>query len=450
MAQTINTRSGTALAIIALLSAGLMIGLGYRVEQHEFSELWLYYGPLFGLYVLTLWMEWNEREVLLLFGLGLLLRLVLLGTFPGLSDDIYRFVWDGRLWLQGYNPFDQLPAHYMQAGNEAPGLTPALYDQLNSPGYYTIYPPVAQLTFALSSWIVPGNIYGSALSLRSFLFLCELGSLILIWRLLHHFDLPVKRGLIYALNPLIIIEITGNLHYEGAMIFFLLLSLWLLAHSRWTASAIALALSVASKLLPLMFFPLLIRRLGWRRSYWYFPLTGFAILLLFLPLVSATFIENFSQSLDLYFRKFEFNGSLYYLLRWIGFQIVGYNLIATFGPILAMITFTGILSIAWLEKRPDWRNLPEKMLFAISLYLLLTTTIHPWYVSLPVVLCLFTHFRYPVLWSGLIMLTYINYSYPTYFENLWVVALEYVLVGGYFAWEFWVKKLEPTRRREIV
>jgi hypothetical protein len=424
------------LAILLLFLTG---GLGYTVQQSEFGELWMWYGPLFGLYLWTLWREWTDWEVWLLFGTAFLMRLLLIGALPGLSDDLYRFVWDGRLWVQGYNPFDHLPVYYLEEGLSIRGLTPALYEQLNSPEYYTIYPPVAQGTFALAAWFFPEDLLGSAIVLRSFLLLCELGSLWLIWRLLKHFQLPLSRGLIYALNPLIIIEITGNLHYEGAMIFFLLLAFWQLVRNQWMVSAVALALSVASKLLPLMFFPFFLRRLGRLGSMRYFSVAGIVIAASFLPLVSAQFIENFGSSIDLYFRKFEFNASIYYLLRWYGFQMVGYNMIGEYGPALAEAVITGILLMTVLEEKPNWEKLPEKMLFAISLYLLLTTTVHPWYTSLPIVLCLFTRYRYPVVWSGLIMLTYVNYSYPEYHENLWIVAVEYLAVAGWFVWETWFR-----------
>lgn len=188
-----------------------------------------------------------------------------------------------------------------------------------------------------------------------------------------------------------------------------------------------------------MFFPFLLRRLGRLGSIRYFPVAAIVITASFLPLVSTQFIENFGSSIDLYFRKFEFNASIYYLLRWYGFQMVGYNMIGEYGPALAEAVITGILLMTILEEKPNWEKLPEKMLFAISLYLLLTTTVHPWYTSLPIVLCMFTRYRYPVVWSGLIMLTYVNYSYPEYHENLWVVALEYLVVTGWFVWESWWK-----------
>jgi alpha-1,6-mannosyltransferase len=415
----------------------LTIGLGYFVEQSGFYRIIGFYGPLFLLYLLAYRLIDGDREGEISFFLilAVVLRGVLVFATPALSDDVYRFVWDGRLLLQGINPFDHLPAHYIENGIRVPGIDKALFRELNSPGYFTVYPPVAQGTFLVAAWLFPASVWNSAVVMKLFLFACEIGTLWLLVRLLAHFRLPRKNVLLYALNPLVIVEVMGNLHYEGAMVFFLLLAFWLLLKEQWAFSAVAMGLSIASKLLPLMFLPFLIRRLGWRRSASYFAVVGVVLLLLFFPLTSGVFFSNFGESLDLYFRKFEFNASVYYLVRWVDFQRLGYNNIARIGPWLATITATGILLFTIFERKLSYRTLPSRWLFAICLYLFLTTTVHPWYVSLPVVLCLFTRFRFPILWSGLIFFTYINYSYSPYWENLWVVALEYGLVFGFMIWE---------------
>ncbi len=271
--------------------------------------------------------------------------------------------------------------------------------------------------------------------MKTVFLLAEGGSIWLIWRLLRAFQLPEKKVLLYALNPLILLELTGNLHFEAVMVFFLLLALWWLHRERWAWSAVAMGLSVATKLLPLLFLPLLIGKLGWRVSIRYFILVGITVLGLFFPLLNIELLNHFGESLHLYFQRFEFNGSIYYLLRWIGFQWKGYNLIGTIGPLLAILSGVGILAVAWRERKRSWSRLPEAMLWCICIYLLLATTVHPWYLSLPVLCCLFTQYRFPILWSGLVMLTYINYSYPAYHENLWVVGLEYLCVGGFFLLE---------------
>lgn len=456
--------------VISFLLVILTYQLGYTVQQSDFSQILTYYIPFFLLYVLIFigvsqsfkgkkegfsipsTLNWSiSKPILFFLLLGIFLRGILVFSLPNLSDDIYRFIWDGRLILNGVNPFDQLPKYYIENDVQLAGITPQLFAKINSPEYFTIYPPVAQFTFAFSCWLFPNSILGSSIVMKLFLFAFEIGSLILIIKILRHFRLPQKNVLLYALNPLIIVEITGNLHFEGGMIFFFLLSVWfilsplpsktsILPEKRIIFSAVAMGLSIASKLLPLIFLPFLIKRLGWKKSLQYFSIIGLTLIVLFSPLISDVFINNFGKSLNLYFQKFEFNASLYYALRWVGYQIKGFNLIHVLGPVLAMITFSGILTMAYLERDISWRSLFQKCFWAICLYLFCTTTVHPWYVSLPIVLCLFTNFRFPILWSGFVMLTYINYSYNPYFENLWVVCIEYIAVLGLLIFEVFRNK----------
>ena len=405
---------------------GLII-IAFFIERSNFYTLISLYATLFGLSILA-YRNANDRQTIFFFlGIAILSRLTLIFSFPNLSDDIFRFIWDGKLWHNGINPFDNLPSNYAENGFPN-GLNTELYNLLNSKNYFTIYPPVAQFTFYIATFT--NDFWWNAVIMKIFLFASEVGTIYLLYQLI-----PNKKILLYALNPLIILEIMGNLHFEGAMIFFLLLAFFLLKKEKNNLSAIAFALSIVSKLLPLMFLPFLIHKLGWRKSLQYFIIVGSVTVALFYPLLGTFFIKNFGNSLNLYFQKFEFNASLYYVLRWFGFQISGFNLIHILGPILAAIVGITILAKALKNKNTDLNALPQQWLFAITLYLFCTTTIHPWYTALPIVLCLFTNFRYPIIWSALIFLTYINYSYAEYFENLWLVSLEYLVVFGYLGWE---------------
>lgn len=409
-------------------------GLGFGIRQDQFWPVAGYYLLAFAGYF---WAIRSAKPDTLGFWLmvAIGLRLLLVFAFPALSDDIYRFVWDGRLLVAGYNPFDHLPGWYLENGPAIPGIDQALYDQLNSPEYYTIYPPVAQFVFAVACWLFPTSLFGSALVMKLFLLAAEIGTLYFLVRLLDHWQLPRQNALWYALNPLMMVEIVGNLHFEGMMVFFLVLGLWWYRQGKLGLSGLAWALSVASKLLPLLFFPYLIQRLGWRRSFLFFSWVLVLLIALWLPLFNASFLANFGDSFDLYFRRFEFNGSLYFLIRWFGYQFSGFNLIRYIGPILALLVFVTIMSTALFDRDRSTQKLPHRWLFAIVLYLACATTVHPWYTALPLVLCVFTPFRFPVLWTALIPLTYITYQTDPYQENLWVVALEYALVGGFLIWE---------------
>ena len=437
--------AGARVAAAALVWLASLAVLLYGPGQADFTYLLSAYTVAFVAYLYLL--KQGERLPLpYMLVLAVVARVVALPAWPQLSDDIYRFVWDGRLLVQGWNPFAHLPTYYLALEEPPAGIHTALFQQLNSPEYFTVYPPVAQAVFALGAWLFPHSIWGHALVVKLFLFVCALGTVALLPKMMRRLGLPAQRACIYLLNPLVIVEVMGNVHFEGAMVFFLLLAFWWLVAGRWGWSAVAMSLSIAAKLLPLMFLPFFIRLLGWRRSLTYFAIIGAALLLLFAPLLSEAFLAGFSSSLDLYFRRFEFNASVYYLLRWVGYQITGYNEIALIGPVLALGTFLGIVvaavfSFPAVQLRSSASRLPIlQFLFAITLYLAFSPTVHPWYVCLPLFLCSFLPLRYPVLWSGLIMLTYINYSYQPYWENLWVVALEYTGVAAFLVLELRVLK----------
>ncbi|MCB0639246.1 MAG: hypothetical protein KDC54_21615 [Lewinella sp.] len=408
--------------------------LGYGVAQTTFDRILPAFALAFLAYVQL--MRGPALPLYFWLAVAILLRLILAPAWPVLSDDLYRFVWDGRLLIHGYNPFDHVPSWYLEHSQRIPGIDADLFAQLNSPEYYTIYPPVAQAVFALSCWLFPMSVGGSMIVMKLLLLAAELGSMLLLVRLLRLWELPGSQAGWYALNPLVIVEITGNLHFEGFMIFFLLLAVWWLVRARWSAAVVALALSIASKLIPLMLLPFLVRRIGWRRSWWFFPLLGSVFLLLWAPLLDVELVRHLANSLDLYFRQFEFNASGYYLLRWVGFQLAGYNLIDWIGPILALVVLVLIVGRAILDKRTSWSSLPGLWLFATTVYLALATTVHPWYLCLPVALATLTNWRYAIVWSGLAVLSYSHYHAGLFQEKYGLIALEYglTLVVVIFEW----------------
>lgn len=407
----------------------------YFTERHESIKLLTSYLFLFSFY-LVLYLS-IKKQSHLRFGLALaiVLRFSLLFALPNLSDDFYRFIWDGRMIINGINPFAQLPSFYAGNGFIPPGSYDAfLYTHLNSPGYFTIYPPVCQLVFTLGAFITPGSTLGSVTVMRLIILAAELGSIFLMLILLKAYHLSKKRVLLYALNPLVILELSGNLHFEALMIFFLLLSIYLLKNKKPVFSAISFALAIGTKLIPLIFLPLFISRLGLKKAIVYFLITGTTTILLFLPLLSRELIEGLSSSLSLYFHKFEFNAGIYYLVREIGFAAKGYNIIGTAGSAMALLTFTSIIIFSFWEGRKNFSWL-KAFMWVLLLYLVFTTTLHPWYVIPLVAFSLFTNYRFPVLWTALVFFTYAGYSTEGFQEQLWIVIIEYIMVFGFILYE---------------
>ncbi|WP_034260782.1 hypothetical protein [Altibacter lentus] len=435
---------------IPLLFAGLSVifysVFAYDLERWDFARLGLLYAALFFLAYKLI--QVGRGNYWWLVGFGVAFRLVFMGGLPNLSQDFYRFLWDGRLLAQGLSPYLFTPESYMQLPSsfaaEIPQAT-ELYKGMGSlnASHYSNYPPMNQLFFAIAAAISGSSIIGSVITLRLLLIVADLGILFIGQRLLKRLALDSYVIFWYFLNPFVIIELTGNLHFEGAMLFFLILFLYLLYRGLWQWAAAAMAVSISVKLIPLLFLPILFKwfQTGTSRTKGVMQLLLFygivlgAVLLSFLPFLSSEFISNFSATIGLWFQNFEFNASVYYIIRWIGFETVGWNIIGTAGKILPIIVFIVIILLTFLRKHSLIPQLCAGMLWAVSAYLLLATTVHPWYIATPLLLCLFTPYRFPIVWSVLVVVSYTAYGAEGFQEKLGWVAIEYVVVIGYAAWE---------------
>jgi alpha-1,6-mannosyltransferase len=416
-----------------LLSAAGYLVLVHTARTDSTALLTVWMG-LFLLYGLLVYYHASLSFVLLL-GAAVSFRLIGLLAMPSLSDDVYRFVWDGRLLAHGYNPYLYLPAALLDTGiSDRTGLTDALFQKLNSPGYYTIYPPLLQGWFGIST-LLAATEAGAAFWLRLPILLGELVSIWLLYQLLKGIETKrVQRGvLLYALNPLIVVELTSNVHYEGLTICFLLACLYLFKKERKSISAVFLGLSIGVKLLPLIFLPALLDRTQIRKSLVYTLITGVVTLIPFLFFFDQEVVSRFLTSLDLYFRKFEFNASLYYVLRWAGTRLLGYNPIGILGPLLSLLSLSAILYLSFSRRLAF--TLYERLLLILTVYLFCATTVHPWYIGPLVALSALGRFRYALVWSVLLPFTYLAYGQVPFQENLWVVALEYLIVGRWLWWE---------------
>lgn len=356
--------------------------------------------------------------------------------------------------VNGLNPYLYTPEAILTSpeliSGEIPHNAQLLKDGMGalSASHFSNYPPVNQFFFGIAALLTGKSILGSVIVLRILIILADLGTLYFGSKLLKAMDLPVTNIFWYFLNPFIIIELTGNLHFEGVMLCFLVWSLYLLLKKKWVWSAILFGVSISVKLIPLLLLPLLMKYMvkrtniknGILRLSGYYALTLIIVLFSFLPFLSSDLLTNFSSTLLLWFQNFEFNGSIYYIIRWIGFQTIGWNIIADVGKILPLVVILCLLLLALFRRNSSTKELLTAMLFGVSIYFLLSTTIHPWYVATPLILTIFTKYRYAVVWSLLVMLSYAAYTAEGFSENLWLVAFEYISVVGFAIWELFFRR----------
>ena len=408
-----------------------MVYLAFEVTQNDFNSILLCFFISFLAFAKMLHSSWKQLGVLKAFIiLAVLIRVILMFSFPQLSDDIYRFLWDGHLINVGVSPINETPSALFNNGMVDDYLK-SLYTLLNSPEYFTVYPPFSQFIYYLASLFGGLDIQAAVLVLKFILLCFEIGTIALLIKLLTQFNLPRKYVLLYALNPLVIIEIMGNAHFEGVMVFFLLLALFFLQSKGYFASALAFSFSVLTKLLPLMFLPALIIKLKGKDGHHlkYLLWSGLFIVILSSPYLLDLDITHFLSSINLYFQKFEFNASVYYLLRQLFLLLTGYNQIFIIGPALGLITLVFILRMAYKMPGGDLKSLIEVCFLSFCVYLFLATTVHPWYLILPLCLSVFRPRLWILVWSFTIVFSYGHYDTTCFLSPGVLIALEYIVIG---------------------
>ena len=197
-----------------------------------------------------------SQTIWIVLAVAVAMRGVTLAAPPLLSTDLYRYIWDGNVQLAGISPYRYVPA--------APELAflrdDAVFPRINRAGYApTIYPPAAEMIFALAAAVTPG-VTGMRLTMALFDAL-TVGALAWLLPLLGR-DRPEL--LIYAWAPLPVWEFAGNAHVDAMAAGLLALAFLLAVRGRVCWTGVVLAVAALTKFLPAVVFPAFWRPPDWR------------------------------------------------------------------------------------------------------------------------------------------------------------------------------------------
>ncbi|MFQ5673951.1 MAG: hypothetical protein ACE5G9_12765 [Nitrospinales bacterium] len=297
-------RNRLILIILGCLSFILYFGItdistrfnwGEGYEQRPIPTYLILYFSLFLLYALAARLVWEKKPAdratfwIILLG-GLLFRAAILPSQPIQEDDVYRYLWDGKVFAHGINPYEYSPREvddFTALRIRSPQKLRARYNErqireltllnrlkwrtetalvfkerVNHPDVPTIYPPLTQHVFRLVHRIQPDSIVAMRLAFAVF----DLATLLAIIQILGALGKNRNLCLIYFWSPLLIKETYNSTHLDVIGISVLCAAICFLIRSRHTLATTFLALGVLGKFYPAILLPLFLKAMFFDRQ----------------------------------------------------------------------------------------------------------------------------------------------------------------------------------------
>ena len=292
--------------------------------------------------------RWATILILLL---SVLSRLLIYPMTP--SDDVHRYVWEGRAWQQGFNPYLVPP--------EDPDLAHLRtedWEELNHPEMTAIYPPGAILLFG--QWT---RFSTSPMFMKTIMIAADLGTLLFLLGCLRLSGRRPEWALLYAVHPVTLLSFAGEGHLDSLLLLGLVAALYFDLRKQHGWAFVALALSFHAKYISILLLPFLVRRETLSRI-WAFALPVLALFLPFLPL------DGILTSLTTFSSDMHYNGSLHH---WLGEFLQSFPTASNLSGLALILILLGLR--VWTPR------LIEAAPYALGALLLLSPNVHFWYLA---------------------------------------------------------------------
>lgn len=372
--------------------------------------------------VLTIHSKESKRLLVWIIAAGILMRILMFLSVPMLEDDYFRYLWDGAVVANGFNPYEYSPEQIRQGlagqGEIPPELlalareSVAVIENINHPYLRSIYPPLTQAAFALAHLAEPLSLAAWKIVLLLF----DAATLLLLFSILRRLKFSALWIGVYWLNPLLIKEVYNSGHMDLLIIPFLLGAFIFTIEYKPLRAVAALALATGVKIWPVLLLPLVLRPF-WRDYKRLLVAPGlFALLclLLFLPQIFSG-LDN-TSGLNAYSQRWQLNDSLFKIYTWIALGISkligihpGHSQALARG--MAVFTLLGWTGFITLQKPGEPRQIFDRALLIVAGMFLLLPNQFPWY-GIWLIPFLVISPRKPLLWlTPLLSLYYLRYYF---------------------------------------
>jgi hypothetical protein len=465
-------RRGTLITLVLGIGLAWIFYELHRIEEPALhvDAAWPWMAGAFAVYFLVLLYVgrfWGRSfvSIEILVGFAVVFRVIMLFSDPHLSDDLYRYIWDGKVGNYGINPYRYEPQSDLLTGLR----DDAIYPSINHKDIPTIYPPVAQWIFRGVTWI---SLHPIAMKTAMVIF--DIGIIFILIAMLRQIDRALSWVVAYAWNPLVVTEFAGSGHMDSIGIFFMMAAILIVlkARSIWAAGVMGLAFATKMAGAPLLLFFEDVRH-RWKTFLFVLATFVAVVVLAYWPFLDAS--DRLFTALVEYSTRWEFNGFLYSYVKSALTKLLENDIHPT--EFLGIVTenkprlltklilgagFVSFLAILLVRHyRKNFENQKLNVLRAAYLLtavlLLVSPTLHPWYVIWVVpFLCFYPNPGW-FIFSGLVLLAYSNLpgyrSTGVWREDDMILLVQYVPFYTIFlffvARSLWRKrKAHPSEKAE--
>ena len=327
----------------------------------------------------------SKKIIWVILVFSLVFRLTLLPATP--SNDIFRYLWEGKIQLHGINPYSQPPVSL-----NLEHLRDNFFSGISHKHLTAIYPPLTLMVFAIANFISH-----SFVSIKSAFLLFDILSIFVLVKYLKVMRKEPANVLIYAWSPLVLVSFAARGHCDSLQIFFVMLALYLYSIRKNAKSVVSISLAVMSKFVSIIIVPFLIPR----KKFRYLAILFLVIILLYLPYCSA--VKGLFSTLFQFGTQYRYNDSIHFLFLCLSFG----------SPFLSKTITLIIFSIVFFFLYKKYHDNILRFAFLVyGSFLILAPTVHPWYLTWIVPFLCFYHSKAWLVLTGTVIFYYfMNHSF---------------------------------------